>query len=149
MLQINYQNQTKYKMEKYVGVFEKIAKYTLKKFNIKGNVELSVTLVSRNVIKEINTMYRHIGKVTDVISFENDDGFKMYDGYLTLGDIFICVSRAKTQAKKYNHSMYREVCFLFTHGLLHLLKMDHLTKEDEEKMFAVQDEIMEHFKIIR
>ena len=45
--------------------------------------------------------------------------------------------------------MYREVCFLFTHGLLHLLKMDHLTPEDEKEMFKMQDEIMEHFKIIR
>ena len=149
MLQINYQNQTKYDMDQYVSEFEKIAKYTLKKFNIKGNVELSVTLVSRNVIKQINNSYRNIDRVTDVISFENDEGFEMYDGYLTLGDIFICVSRAKTQAKKYNHSIYREVCFLFTHGLLHLLKMDHLNKEDEEKMFALQDEIMQHFKIIR
>ena len=45
--------------------------------------------------------------------------------------------------------MYREVCFLFTHGLLHLLKMDHLNKEDEEKMIAMQNEIMDHFKIVR
>ena len=149
MIQINYQNQTIYKMEEYVPIFEKIAKYTLKKFNIKGKIELSVTLVSKNTIRQINNDFRHIDKVTDVISFENDSGFEVYDGYTTLGDIFICVSKAKTQAKKYNHSMYREVCFLFTHGLLHLLKMDHLNKEDEEKMFKMQDEIMDHFKIIR
>ena len=136
-------------MDEYVEVFKKIAKYTLKKFNMKGNIELSVTLVSRNTIKDINNTYRHIDKVTDVISFENDDGFEMYDGFITLGDLFICVSRAKSQAKKYAHSMYREVCFLFTHGLLHLLKMDHLNKEDEEKMFKMQDEIMDPFKIIR
>ena len=149
MLQINYQNQTKYEMEKYVEVFKKIARYTLKKFNMKGNVELSVTLVSRNTIKEINSTYRHIDKVTDVISFENDYGFESYDGYVTLGDLFICVSKAKSRSEKYGHSMYIEVCFLFTHGLLHLLKMDHLTPEDEKEMFKMQDEIMEHFKSIR
>lgn len=149
MLQINYTNQTKYDMKDYVDVFKKIAKYTLKEFNIKGNVELSVTLVSKNTIKEINRQYRHIDKVTDVISFENDEGFETYDNYLVLGDLFICVSRAKMQAKDYGHSMYREVCFLFTHGLLHLLKMDHIQKEDEEKMIAMQNKIMNHFKIIR
>ena len=149
MLQINYQNQTHYEMDEYVEVFKKIAKYTLKRFNMKGNIELSVTLVSKNTIKEINSQYRHIDRVTDVISFENDEGFEMYDGFVTLGDLFICVSKAKMQAKNYGHSMYREVCFLFTHGLLHLLKMDHLNKEDEEKMFKMQDEIMDHFKIIR
>ena len=149
MLQINYTNSTIYDMDEYLEVFKKIARYTLKKFSLKGNIELSVNLVSRNVIKEINKTYRHIDKVTDVISFENDEGFEIYDGFITLGDLFICVSKAKSQSKKYGHSMYREVCFLFTHGLLHLLKMDHLTPEDEKEMFKMQDEIMEHFKIIR
>ena len=149
MLQINYQNQTSYKMSDYYDVFNKIARYTLKKFNMKGNIELSCTFVSKNTIKEINSTYRHIDKVTDVISFENDEGFEKYDGFIVLGDLFICVSRAKSQAKNYGHSMYREVCFLFTHGLLHLLKMDHLNKEDEEKMIAKQNEIMDHFKIVR
>lgn len=149
MLQINYQNQTSYKMSDYYDVFNKIARYTLKKFNMKGNIELSCTFVSKNTIKEINSTYRHIDKVTDVISFENDEGFEKYDGFIVLGDLFICVSRAKSQAKNYGHSMYREVCFLFTHGLLHLLKMDHLNKEDEEKMIAMQNEIMDHFKIVR
>ena len=59
------------------------------------------------------------------------------------------LKKAKSQAKTYGHSMYREVCFLFTHGLLHLLKMDHLNPEDEEKMIKMQNEIMDHFKIIR
>ncbi len=149
MLQINYQNQTSYKMSDYYDVFNKIARYTLKKFNMKDNIELSCTFVSKNTIKEINSTYRHIDKVTDVISFENDEGFEKYDGFIVLGDLFICVSKAKSQAKNYGHSMYREVCFLFTHGLLHLLKMDHLNKEDEEKMIAMQNEIMDHFKIVR
>lgn len=149
MLQINYQNQTSYKMSDYYDVFNKIARCTLKKFNMKGNIELSCTFVSKNTIKEINSTYRHIDKVTDVISFENDEGFEKYDGFIVLGDLFICVSKAKSQAKNYGHSMYREVCFLFTHGLLHLLKMDHLNKEDEEKMIAMQNEIMDHFKIVR
>lgn len=149
MIQINYQNQTHYKMEEYVEIFKEIAKYTLKQFNMKGNIELSVTLVSKNKIREINNTYRHIDKVTDVISFENDEGFEIFDGFITLGDLFICVNQAKIQAKRYGHSMYREVCFLFTHGLLHLLKMDHMNKEDEVKMFEKQDKIMNHFKIIR
>jgi len=149
MLQINFQNQTSYDMKAYEEDFYKIAKYTLKEFNMKGNVEVSVTFVSKNTIHEINKTYRHIDRVTDVISFENDEGFEEYDGFVTLGDLFICVSKAKMQAKEYGHSMYREVCFLFTHGLLHLLKMDHIEKEDEVKMFAMQDKIMDHFKIIR
>ncbi|MDY2888312.1 MAG: rRNA maturation RNase YbeY [Candidatus Caccosoma sp.] len=149
MVQINYQNQTSYKMEEYLPIFNKIARYTLKQFDIKGKVEVSLTLVSKNTIREINKTYRKIDKVTDVISFENDEGFEKYDGFITLGDLFICVSKAKSQAKSYGHSMYREVCFLFVHGLLHLLKMDHMNEDDAKKMFKMQDDIMDHFKIVR
>ena len=80
MVQINYQNQTSYKMEEYLPIFNKIARYTLKQFNIKGKVEVSLTLVSKNTIREINKSYRKIDRVTDVISFENDEGFEKYLG---------------------------------------------------------------------
>ena len=149
MIQINFQNFTSYKTKEYEEKYHNIAKYTLNKFGFKGNVELSVTFVSKNKIKEINNLYRHIDRVTDVISFENDEGFESYDGFITLGDLFICVNKAKMQAKNYGHSFEREMCFLFTHGLLHLLKMDHIKKEDEIKMIAMQNEIMDHFKIYR
>lgn len=151
MIEINFNNSTHYDVENtYLDDFKKIANYTLKKkFNISKNVELSVNIVSKNTIREINKTYRHLDKVTDVISFEENESLKVIDGYITLGDLFICMAKAKTQAKQYGHSLKREMCFLFTHGLLHLLKMDHLNKEDEEKMIKMQEEIMNHFKIIR
>ncbi|MEG0275328.1 MAG: rRNA maturation RNase YbeY, partial [Longicatena sp.] len=40
------------------------------------------------------------------------------------------------------HSIRREVCFLFTHGILHLLGYDHMNQEDERVMFALQDDIL-------
>lgn len=149
MIQINSQNFTNYSLNEYLNTFKKITSYTLKEFNIKKSVELSVTFVSKNKIKEINNTYRHIDKVTDVLSFENEDDYVTDNNLLTLGDLFICVSKAKMQAKEYGHSLYRELCFLFTHGLLHLLKMDHIQKDDEIKMIAMQNKIMDHFKIIR
>lgn len=67
----------------------------------------------------------------------------------SLGDIFISVDHAAAQAVEYGHSLRREMCFLFTHGLLHLLGYDHMNPEDEEKMFAVQKEILERLDIKR
>ncbi len=148
-IDIHFQNQTHYAAKSYLEDFYAIAKYTLSLFHIKKDVELSVTIVSKNTIREINHTYRHLNQVTDVISFEFDEGFKEWDGYMILGDLFICFHRAIQQAKRYQHSIRREVCFLFTHGLLHLLKMDHLNEKDEQEMLAMQNKIMDHFQIIR
>lgn len=149
MVELYFKNHTHYDNKSYHDDFLKIANYTLELFKISKPVELSVNIVSRNKIHEINKTYRKIDRVTDVISFEFDEGFIEVDGYLMLGDIFICESKAIKQAKEYNHSIRREMCFLFTHGLLHLLKMDHMNKEDEKKMIAMQEKIMNHFEIFR
>ena len=59
-----------------------------------------------------------------------------------LGTIIICGPVAERQAQEYNHSLKREMKFLFVHGLLHLLGYDHMNKEDEIEMFALQDKII-------
>lgn len=106
-----------------------------KRFKTKDNV--TVILVDEARIKEINNFYRKIDKVTDVISFEEHE-----DDYL--GEIFICIPKAISQAKEYNHSLQREFTFLMCHGLLHLHGYDHLNSEDEKEMFKIQDEIMDN-----
>ena len=70
-------------------------------------------------------------------------------GLLNVGDVVICLERAKQQATDYGHSLTREMAFLVLHGLLHLLGYDHVQKDDEQKMFAVQDEILKKLKITR
>ena len=142
-MKINFVNQTDLDVKEYKKLIRSVLKHE------KSDQFFNIIFVTSEEIRQINQAYRGIDKVTDVISFENDEGFEKYDGFTVLGDLFICISRAKSQAINYGHSMYREVCFLFTHGLLHLLKMDHLNSEDEEKMIAMQNEIMDHFKIVR
>ena len=64
-----------------------------------------------------------------------------------LGDIYISYDKVISQAKEYNHSIKREICFLAVHGLLHLLGYDHMKKEDEIKMFSLQKELLEDYGI--
>ena len=70
-------------------------------------------------------------------------------GIREIGDIIINIDRVRSQSKEYNHSEKREICFLFTHGLLHLLGYDHMSKEQEKEMFSLQDLVLNKLNIIR
>ena len=129
--------------------FDDINEYyrkTLDVLDIKDEMDLSLIIIGKTKIRNINRDYRNIDRVTDVISFANIDSddydYLAEDGEVNLGDIFINVDRVKSQAKKYGHSIKREFMFLFVHGMLHLLGYDHMEKEDEKIMFSLQDRII-------
>lgn len=128
--------------------YRHIMEVAFSKLSIKRNYEVDVSLVSEDQIHQINKEYRKMDRPTDVISFAfNDDKdpkdqIKGNDIPVLLGEIFICLDVAKKQAKEIGNSELRELRFLFTHGLLHLLGYDHMKKEDEEIMFPLQEEIL-------
>lgn len=110
----------------------------------------NIIFVSNEEIHDINKEYRNTDRVTDVISFALEDNKDIvYDGFRLLGDIYIAIDVAYDQAIEYNHSREREVCFLATHGLLHLLGYDHMTIADEKEMFGIQEELLSEYEIKR
>lgn len=136
------------KYEHLESLFLDIFSKTINHLNIKANVMVSLSLIDDNKIQDINREYRNIDKSTDVISFAFLDNEKDKNKILqtkkdvVLGDIYISIDHALSQAKAYGHSSKREFSFLFVHGLLHLLGYDHMTLEDENIMFPLQEEIL-------
>jgi len=110
----------------------------------------NIIFVTEEEIHKINKEYRHVDRVTDVISFALED-YKDIEipNIRMLGDIYICIRRMKEQALSYGHSEKRELSFLAVHGLLHLLGYDHITKEGEKEMFALQELILNDANIPR
>ena len=107
---------------------------------------LSVIFVTPERIHEINKEYRNIDRSTDVISFalqDDSSNIVLEEEENELGDIFINVEAISAQAKEYGHSKRREACFLFCHGLLHLMRYDHMCPKDEKEMFDLQDVILD------
>lgn len=136
-------NEELLKLDSY---FERIADRTSRLLERAKDASLSVIFVTPEKIHEINAAYRKIDRPTDVISFAmQDDPSNIYvsEEENELGDIFINVQAIEDQAKEYGHSPLREACFLFTHGLLHLLGYDHMEPDDEKIMFSLQDEILD------
>lgn len=134
--------------DNYEEIYSSLLEKTFNHLGLTCDPILSVSLVDNTLIHKMNNEYRGVDRPTDVISFAFLDGEKNRDkilhgkGPVSLGDIYISIDKAKEQAEAYGHSLERELSFLFVHGLLHLLGYDHMTKEDEEIMFKLQDEIL-------
>lgn len=146
-----YEDENKLCEESYEEQFLMIIQKTLETLQINDDVELSCVIIDDNAIHEMNRDYREIDRSTDVISFALEDNEQFYVEGMprSLGDIFISYDHALAQAKEYEHSLKREMCFLFTHGLLHLLGYDHMNEDDEKKMFTLQKQILAELKIER
>lgn len=101
--------------------------------------ELSVTIVSKKRIQELNRQYRNINEPTDILSFPLDE-VGGENGHTTgSGEIFINLDCAKEEAKKFERDYENFLGFLFIHGLVHLKGYDHgSTMEELERRFRGQ-----------
>ena len=124
-------------------------KYVVKKLELE-KCEFNIIFVDNKRIHEINKEYRNVDRETDVISFAMEDEMDVkYTDFRLLGDIYISIDKCYLQAEEYGHSRVREICFLATHGILHLLGYDHMNEYDEKKMFKLQNELLDGYNIKR
>lgn len=144
------------------ALFEQVIDATLQAEQVDTPVEISMSVVSEETIRETNAQFRHIDRVTDVLSFplleyaelspaeEIQQGDVDPDtGEVCLGDVMICYQRALQQAEEYGHSIEREMGFLTVHSMLHLLGYDHMEPEEEKVMFDKQKAILEGIGLSR
>ena len=138
--------------EDFEQLIERCTAAALEEEEISEDAEVSVTLVDNERIRELNNEFREIDRETDVLSFPmGDESFEVDpdNDAILLGDIVISLEKAQSQAEEYGHSFRREVAFLLTHSLFHLLGYDHMTPEDEKEMFAKQEAVLERLGISR
>lgn len=146
-------------MQNLTKVYEAVADFA----HLPKRIKVNLSFVDEKTIRKLNKDTRNIDKVTDVLTYPyvelrpkeklklSDYELEMDpdDNRLLIGDIYICIKRAEEQSKEYGHSLNREMCFLFCHGLLHILGYDHIKKEDEEVMTGLQTEILDKLNIKR
>lgn len=106
-------------------MFKKIATKVSRKNHV-----VSLSFITKEKMRKINNKYRKKNRPTDVLSFNMNEG-------KLLGDIFICPSLAKKNARSYGVTYKSELARLLVHGLLHLLGYDH-----GPKMFDLQDNFL-------
>ena len=133
--------------EEIKNLIEKSIAAVLKVENLDENVEVSVSFVGDEEIRDLNRDYRGVDKSTDVLSFPMDDEFIIVSRIL--GDVIINTRRVMEQAKELGHSNERELSYLTVHSILHLLGYDHMEDEDKKEMREREKLAMKELSIYR
>lgn len=135
-------------------------------------LSLSVTVVNREEIRDLNLEYRGIDKSTDVLSFPQFESIEeildVLESYknissapmseeledanapeILVGDVVICFDVAEEQAKEYETGITREMIYLFVHSIFHLLGYDHEEEGERTEMRTREEEVMEMIGVSR
>lgn len=129
--------------------FEDASKVILEMENINDEVEISVSFVNDEEIKQLNRDYRDKDNVTDVLSFPTEMNYHIEGIPVILGDVVICLKRAKEQSEEFGHSFERELVYLFVHSMFHLLGYDHIDEDDKVLMRKKEKEALKRIGIFR
>lgn len=132
---------------------EKIVKLALELNNISfENVCISISSASKEEINKLNLEYRNIDRPTDVLSFpiferEEIEEFKNIPEdkklkEVELGDIVLCMDIIYSQSVEYGTGIIREVLYMITHGVCHLLGYDHIEADEKVEMRKLEEEIL-------
>ncbi len=131
-----------------------IVKFVLEEENLNfENVFISIDCTDAENIRKINKEYRGIDKKTDVLSFpifEKEELRKLSDVQdedkkikeVELGDIILCLDVVKEHSIEYQTGLLREVLYMITHGVCHLVGHDHIIESDKVKMRAVEEKVL-------
>lgn len=148
--------QEKFEIEEsLIKKLEEIIIESLKYEEYELDYEVSLSFVENEEIRELNRDFRGKDSITDVLSFPLlDDEFDLFvdeemEFIESLGDIVISLDRAYEQSEEYNHSFFREICFLVTHSIFHLLGYDHDTEENTKIMRSKEEYILNKLNITR
>lgn len=116
----------------------KAAELVLKGEKTNKKAELSIALIRSGKMKEINRKYRNKNRATDILAFPSfDEGYGRQAKFLQkdseLGEVVICPSEVKKNAKRFRLACKKEMTNVLVHGVLHLLRYDHEKSERKAK----------------
>jgi len=141
-----------YADEVAAGDLERLAGHVLRAESVAEPAELSIWITGAEQLHELNKQYRNVDSSTDVLSFaaQGDESFIGAPGQARyLGDVAVSFPHVVQQADEYGHPRQRELGYLVTHGILHLLGYDHEQPEDAARMREREEALLGALGITR
>ena len=136
--------------ERNCALIRKVIRTALAAEGVTAACEVDVLLTDDENIHAINRDMREVDRATDVLSFPEfdlhpgelptEEDADPGTGLVPLGDMVISMEHVAAQAKEYGHSQRRELAYLVTHSVLHLLGYDHLDEGPQKKQMREREE---------
>ena len=130
----------------------KVIRTALAAEGVTAACEVDVLLTDDVNIRAINRDMREVDRATDVLSFPafdltpgeapTEEDADPGTGLVPLGDMVISMEHVAGQAKEYGHSRQRELAYLVTHSVLHLLGYDHLDEGPQKQQMRAREEVI-------
>ncbi|OHA24126.1 MAG: rRNA maturation RNase YbeY [Candidatus Taylorbacteria bacterium RIFCSPLOWO2_01_FULL_44_26] len=98
------------------SVIPKIKFQEIKKLTLGDDYNLNLVFIPSSRISKLNKIYRGKDHPTDILSFPISNN---------QGEIYLCLSEARKEARKFARSYDNFIAFLFIHGCTHLKGYDH------------------------
>ena len=133
-MRLLWQNTTKHRLARFKPIALDYVNDVTARFQL-PHEEVSIIIVSKRRIQQMNRDYREINKPTDVLTFEGDDTY--------LGDIIICYDIAVEKALEQKQTIDQYMRFCIVHGLLHAIGYDHQTNETYDEMMNLQEQVIQ------
>jgi probable rRNA maturation factor len=121
------------KFKQWVSCALSVANY---EYDPHQQTELTIRIVDEQEGRELNHTYRQKNYATNVLSFpfEKPEGVDL----ALLGDLVICASIAKKEAREQGKSFESHWAHMVIHGTLHLLGLDHTNEDDANTMESLE-----------
>jgi len=143
-----------YAAEVDVELLTTVAHAVLEREGVAAPADLGIWITNEDELHALNRTFRSVDSSTDVLSFgEGDDEDMPFvqapESVPHIGDVAISFPHVRRQAEEYGHSRQRELAYLLTHGILHLLGYDHEDPDDAREMRVHEEAALRDLQITR
>ena len=118
----------------------KLAKKIFSEKSLNDKAIISIIFCDNKTLNNFKIKYFDEDVFTDIVTF------KIEDKPFLEAELYISTEMAIENAKEFKVSLDNEIIRLVSHGILHLIGYDDSNNSLSEKMFSVQEEIVEKFE---
>ena len=143
MIDLSFEDVPELRKAEITKLIKRSINVCVKEMRYNKNFYISIFVTNNVNMKKINLKYRKKNKVTNVLSFpQNEIRFFGKSSIIILGDIVVSLEQIYKESQKQGKQFYKHLSHMIVHSLLHLLGFDHKKMKDFKIMNREENKIL-------